>query len=312
MPHYTYPPHTPLFQTWIALNLDAWDHQMIKLFYPFYFLCYITVQYSFLKNFTSARWALFSIVLLVSCNFLIYHSTIAYRDVTTLYYNCACIILLLTWHRTKDKNILFLISLMAGLMTSNKLEGIGYFLIYAIILCIILAKEKNCLIKEKFFNFIRFIISCLCIFLFYQIYLAIAIAPKATLEAKENLSLTLREIQFHFSAALLERILVVGIHFFENLFYSNNWNILWIILLMSPLNIRGNRYPAEIKLLMLSLALFFGMYYFGFAFTQHYYWITKTQTVLSRGILHFLPLASILIVLLNFSKKDPENSVTQK
>ena len=304
LPHCTYPLHIPFLQTWIALNLGAWDDQLIKSSFSFYFLFYLIIQYSFLRNFASKRSSLLSLVFLLSSNLLIYHATLAYRDIPMLYYNCTCILLLLNWYKSRDKNILLLISLMAGMLTFNKLEGIGYFFIYIIIFSCMLLEEKSSITKDKFSSLIRLTVPCLAIFLFYQLYLALMVLPKTASHVGQNLHLTLHKIQFQFSLAHIDRLWIIGKVLLNDLFYSNNWNIVWLILFISMFNAPKARHLAETKFLALALVLSLGMYYCGYVFTQHYYWATQTLTVVSRGILPLFPLATMLIILINFADID--------
>jgi len=284
----------------ILHHLD--NEQTIKFFYPFYFLSYLVIQYHFIRNLTSVRWSLLSLVLLVSSNFYIFHSTIAYRDAIMLYYFCSSIILILLWHRTRNGNILWVASLIAGMMTFNKLEGVGYLLIHSFILMILIYRDHLSLLKNKIFNFLRYALPSVTIFLFYQIYLTLAVIPSTDLYTNNNLNAHLQTMKFQFSIMHLQQMWTIFERMLQNLFLTNNWNIIWLILMISLINWQKVKNSIESKYLLLTLVLSTLMLLFGYSFTQHYHWAANTNTVISRGILVNLPLATMLIILINCSK----------
>lgn len=302
LPHYEYPLHTPFLQTWIALNFGEWNDQTIKSFFSFYFIFYLIIQYSFIRTFTSRQWALLSLVLLLSSNLYVFHSTIAYRDGTMLYYNCTSIILLSLWQKNKDNNMLILASLFAGMMTFNKLDGVAYLFIMNLLVFFILSQDKTILFKKKILNFIQFNALSSSILLIYQIYWIRTVLPRVMTHAKNDLDLNINvyQIKFQFATEHFMKFLNVFSRIAENLFFSNNWNIVWIILCISLLNIKKKNFTDEMRLFVLALILSFGIFLTGYTFTQHYYWAVSTDTVVSRGILHIYPLATILIILINF------------
>jgi len=126
LPHPTYPLLTPLAETWVAINLEYWDEQFIKIIFPFAFLSYLIINYTFLKLYTNRIWALLGCAILLSSNLFIHHATISYRDFLLMYYNCTTIILLLLWQRTALNAFLILSAIFAGLTTFVKLEGTAF------------------------------------------------------------------------------------------------------------------------------------------------------------------------------------------
>jgi hypothetical protein len=304
-PHSTYPLHVPLIQTWLNLNWGSWDHQYLKTIFPFYFLCLLVIQYYFLKKYTTQQWSLFGIVLLTSAPFLIYHATTAYRDFTLLFYHTAAILLLLMWNKEKFSIYLLSASLFAGFASFTKLEGTGYLLIHTTLLIVIITRYNDFTLSDKLKIFMKFCIPAFSICLFFHIYRYCLTLTETPLSVKSSLGFDLYKIEFNISNELLNKFGTILYRFYENLFFSNNWNIVWLIFFLSLFKLKRKSYSTEIKLLLLAMFLFFGIYIAGYSLTQHYYWIAQTRTVLSRCILHIFPLAPILITLINFSDKVP-------
>ncbi len=301
MPHNNYPLHVPLLQAWLALNLGQWDDLFIHAIFPLYFLSTLIVQYHFLRTYVSIRWSLLGLGLLVSSPFLIYHATIGYRDFSMLYYNFTTIVLLLLWHRKKKNAHLVLAALFAGITSFVKLEGIGYLAIHLVLLTTILAHEQSMPLFRKFRLFFTFFIPAVSVCLIFHVYQHL-IHP-GTLPPNNN-AFGLYSIGLEHGIDYIGRLSTVLGKIIQNLFFSGNWNLLWLILSISVLQLIHRGISVEIKLLFLALILFAAIYLPAYTLTQHYYWISQTETVLSRCILHILPLATVLIVLINFSKKS--------
>lgn len=300
LPHNNYPLHVPLLQAWVALNIGKWDDQLIQSIFPFYFLGTLFVQYHFLKSHRSTRWALLGIVFLVSSPFLIYHATIGYRDFTLLYYNYTTIVLLLFWRRKKEDVYLILASLFAGIASFVKLEGTGYLFIHTLLLIAILAHDHTLAMIEKLKVLLKFFMPSLGICLFFHIYRYLAMAGTTP---HDDLSFNLYALQLNLTADYAQKLGVVLQKIVYNLFFSNNWNIIWLILMVSSFRLKRKTIPFEIKILFLALILFTGIYVFGYTITQYYYWVAQTETVLSRCILHIFPISTALIILINFPEK---------
>jgi len=96
--------------------------------------------------------------------------------------------------------------------------------------------------------------------------------------------------------------------FFLNMMFSGNWSIVWFVALLSLMQLRRRRKNTEGKLVLLSILLFFGLYFSTALFTVNYEWIAGTQklAVLSRLILHFYPLSVLLIILFNHPDSSAE------
>jgi len=298
-PHANYPLHIPLMQAWLSTAFGSWNDQVIKTLFPFYFLSLLIIQYHFLIRHTTQPWSLLGLVLTISSPFLIYHATIGYRDFTLLFFNISAILLLLLWQEEKSGIYLISSSLFSGLSSFTKLEGGGYLLIHIILLTAILSRSQAPL-REKSKSFLRFCIPAVGIFLLFHIYKYFSSGVSAALPPQAQESLDIYSLRIDLSGKLLARFGIVVNRFLYNLFLTNNWNIIWLMLLFSLLKIKKKACSFEVKLLFLALLLFFSIYLAGYVLTQHYYWVAETETVLSRSLLHFFPLAPILVILINF------------
>ncbi|MCK5012577.1 MAG: hypothetical protein KAS66_02055 [Candidatus Omnitrophica bacterium] len=289
LPHPSYPVLIELAVTWLTLNLQSWNDQVIKIIIPFFFLFYSIIHFSFLKNFTNTRWALGGVALLAVSPLLIHHATMLYVDLPLMFYNCSAIILLLIWDMRKEDSYLFLASLFAGLASFTKVEGAFYFIIYFILLIFLLSDNTTYPLKKKVRSFVKFAIPCLTIFLFFFLY-------------KAHAEITLVErAGYDFSLENLNRLPVIIEAFIRNLFLSGNWSIVWLILILSIVHIERIIKIKQVRLLLLCLLLYFGILFVIFLMTPIYYWISydKAYGVLARLILHFYPISALLIILLN-------------
>ncbi len=300
-PHATYPLQVPLSLMWIALNLGQWDDVWVNIIFSLNFLAYLVIQHEVLRLFTNRRWSMLGLALLVSANFVIYHATIAYRDFTLLFYNCTAIILIIFWSLRKDRTFLFLAGLYAGFATFTKLEGVLYLLIYFILLLVVLVYRKTNL-KTSIKQLLTFAIPGTGIFLFYFIYRLIRIGLVSDLAGRKDLDLTY--IHINFSWDQIGKACLILQKFFENLFFTGNWNLLWLLFFLSLFNVKNLKARFEVWLFLLALGLLLGSYFLAFLLTQHASWITESDTALSRALLHFFPLTVILIVLLNAPLKE--------
>lgn len=292
--HPSYPIHVPLIQTWIALNLGVWNEQLIKIIFPIAFLSFIIIHNNFLTYYTNKKWALFGTVLLISSNLLILHATISYRDLFLLYYNCTTIILLLLWNSKKDDAFLILAALYAGFATFTKLEGTAYLVIYTALFFLILLYQKISPFRKNLNKFLKFTIPGFSICFFYHFYKILTKVPT-------------EKLRFNFTWASLSRIPIILEKFAEDIFLSGNWNIIWFLLVLSlVVNFTKFRKKIEVKLLFLTLAMFFGLYFLNCLLTENFIWILGISKVpgLSRLILHFFPLATMLIILLNYPNES--------
>ncbi|MBU2541563.1 MAG: hypothetical protein KJ593_06650 [Candidatus Omnitrophica bacterium] len=291
VPHASFPLQIPFSLTWLAINIGQWNDQYLKIIFPLTFVSFLTVFYHFLKSYTDKKWALLGCLLLFSSDLLLEHATVSMRDLSMLYYNCLCLMFLLIWNDRKQDGYLILASLCSGFGTFLKLEGLAYLIIHTILLIFILIHKKFNVFKEAFSKLIKFVIPSFGIYSLYAGYKLLA-----------NIGVN-EKWQFDFKLASFARLPTILIRFIEEVFLTSNWNIIWFILLLGIIiQLKKVRQNFTIQILLLSLALFFGLHFSVALFTKNFNDILEVFT-LSRLILHFFPLAVILIILLNFPGK---------
>ena len=110
-------------------------------------------------------------------------------------------------------------------------------------------------------------------------------------------------MQFDFSLENLTRIPTIIESFTATLFIPGDWNILWLILILSILcNFKRMNKYLPLKLLGTSIILFSGILFLNSLLSTNFVWISgvSSHTTLSRVLLHFFPLTVFLIILLNY------------
>jgi len=300
---FDYPVHLEILLAWLSFCLGYWDNTLIKIFYPMSCLAYIVIQYHFLRSFTSMRWALFSIVLLLSSAFLVYHSLISYRDVTMMFYNCTSILLIILWYKEKQIMYLLLGALFSGFTSFVKLEGLGYLAIHNLLVCLLMSQANHLDLKEKVKYTALFGMIGFSIYLLFMFYKNLYILPFVPLEMVNPEHFNLSQLNLNLSSDTLFRIKIVLRRYVSNLFLSGNWSLVWLIFLISLIHISKKIISIEIKALFFVLGSFFSIYLFSYIFTQHYIWVAFKEDVMSRSILHIFPIVTILIPLLNTAEE---------
>jgi len=303
IPTFGYPFHIPLLQAWLSISLGVWDNHIVKLFFPVTCTFYLIIQYTFLRQFTNVRWSLLSLLLLLSSNFFIYHSTISYRDITMLYFNCTSVLLIILWHTKKAPSYLLLAAFFAGITSFVKMEGFGYLGIHTLLVCFLLWKDTTSHLKDKMNTLSRFILISFSFFAVFYLYKKFYILPYIPERIFNVNHFDLSHIHLTFSTELFMRIHVVLYRYAENFFISGNWCLTWPLFFISCSQWPRKKDSKEINALLLVLGISFLIYFSAYTLTQHYHWVSDKHQVLSRSILHSFPLVTILIVLLNFSEK---------
>ena len=292
LPHPSYPLLLPLLKTWVALSLSRWDDQFVKLFFPFTFIAYLSVQYSFLKTLTNKFWALFGTALLVSSHTFVFFATVSYREFFLLYYNCTAIILLLLWNREINTAYLFSAAFFSGITAFTKLEGSGYLLIHLALLMMLLIRNTTIPIREKTAYGIKYLLISGSIPALFLTFKALSQGPVA------------ERLQFGLPWEHLDRLPAVFTKFGWNLFLTGNWNLVWLLLVLCLLPFRTKRISPEMEYIMMTLGMFFILYFSVAWLTPNFIWLagSKAYDALTRVILHFYPLATILITLIFYSR----------
>jgi len=294
-PHPTYPLQVPFMISWISIFSGIWSDLNFKILFPLTLLSFVMFLYYFLRNYAGQLWALLGVLLLLSGNLLLMHSTIAYRDLTQMYYACMALMLLVLWDSKDNDLFLIMAALFSGFTTFIKLEGTAYLGILTCIFLLLLLQKRN--FNKKFLGakLLKYLTPSYLILLFYSVYKIYAGVPAG------------EKTQFDFTLASLGRIPLILLSFFNDLFLSGNWNILWFILLVS---IFANRKKlmkyVPTRTFFIALLLFLGLYFINSLVTTNFEWIAgaKQGSTLPRLVLHFFPICPILIVLLNAPEKS--------
>lgn len=290
LPYDSYPLHVSFSEAWVAFNLGYWDDALIKIVFPLYALSYLCLHYEVLKLFTNTRWALLGCVLLLSSNFFVYHSTIGYRDIVLMYYNCTTVLLLVLWVRTRYDAFVYLAGLFSGFTTFAKMEGVAYFAVHTVLVIGILAVLMRDSWPAKFKQFLKFIVPSAGI---YSIYFFYKVITQAHLVKPGT--------EVHFSFENFKRIPKIIEKFAEGFFWLGDWNIVWVLLFISLLNYRRIKESAAIKIFLAGLLLMLGAFSSFLLLTEYFDWISKPgmdYALLSRLLLHVFPLVAALVVLL--------------
>jgi len=294
LPHKSYPLLVPFSQAWVAFNLGHWSDLLIKIIFPLAFLSYVIIQYKILEYFTNKIWSLFGCAILLSSNFFVYHATISYRDFYLMYYNCLTILLLLYWQKNNINTYLILAAFFAGFCSFTKLEGTSFQLIYLILISLILYHKKYMPIREKLINLLKFLIPSLSICILFHSF-------KFATNIGVYQSSIGNRVKIMWNWDYLNRVPQIIFSYTDNLFFSGNWNIIWWVTLISLIHLKNKR-TFEIHLLIVSLSLYFGLYFAVGLLTINFQYIggALSNQGLPRLILHFFPLSVFLIILLNY------------
>lgn len=296
--HISYPLHVSFLQTWTALNLERWDETLINA--PILLTCFsfLVLHYYFLRSRTNAAWAVGGVCLLLASNFFVYHASIPYADFSLMYYNCAAIALILVWAKENDPGLLVLASLFSGFMTFVKLEGTLYLGLHTLFFVFLLVEINRYTLKEKSANLLTFVIPSYGIAGVFHLYKMIA----GITGMEERLGLTLR-------SDLLQRSQIIIKDLAQTFFFSGNWNMLWVVLLVGILTDWSRvKQDHEIRLLVALLGMFLIVYILFFLFTPIHIDYYNIYNALSRIILHFFPLVTWIIILLFYPQRVGNDS----
>lgn len=296
MPHYTYPCHIPFILSWAAFTQGEWDSQSIKIIFPLMFLSFVFIKYYFLRLLTDRNSALIGTGLLCSSFFFVYHATICYRDFTMCFYIYTCLASLCLWSKFQKTSFLVLAGLFAGFVSFIKLEGTGYAVILALILFVMLILSKTKNLKKKIISFFTFTLISWGIAAIYHCYKYFIVFNSIT-DRSDKGDFDLNHIQINFSLELFQRLTVLAQKYLTNLFSTNNWSTVWPIFFICLLKLKRKNISPEMLILFLFIALHTVIYTLGYTLTQHFIWL-KTDTALSRSILHIFPIIPALIAMI--------------
>lgn len=289
IPHKPYPLHVPFIQSWIAFNLGAWDGLFIKIIFPFALVSFVIIQYTFVKIFSNKTYAIISICLLLSSNFLVFHATTGYRDLIMLYYNCTTIFLLIMWFYMAKDELLILSAIFAGLTTFVKLEGAFYLFIHTLIFIIILFIRKMRNEGIYFRSILKFFVPSYGIFLFFLLY-------KQFVGVSMFSGRTVPDL----TTDLISRLMSIIIFILNDFFFVGHWNLIALIFIITlAYNWKYLFKSKEAVLVFISSISFVFMYIIFLTLTKAN---IDYPTTLSRVFLHFFPLPIVWITLINYTR----------
>jgi len=289
--HPFYPLQVPFSEAWIAIVTGNWDDQVIKVIFPAVFLSFVVIYVDFLRRYATVLWTVMGLLFLTSSNFLLFHASISYRDMFLLYYNCSIVLLLIYWHTYDDDAFLIISGLFAGFATFTKLEGTVFLFVYTAFIALLYAGKRSISLRGKVGRYLKFAVPSFGMCAFYSLYRIAAGIPRTADKGDVEIGL-----------AAFGRIPLLVKAFWNDLFFVGCWNIVWFLLAVSVLaNLKRIRTRREARFILAAVLLFFGSYFLIGMFTGSFRYIggSGTTTTLSRLILHFFPLAAMLIALLN-------------
>ena len=203
---------------------------------------------------------------------------------------------LLLWYKTRNTSFMLLSAFFAGFVSFTKLEGTIFQLIYLVLFILISVSLNKNTIKHHLKLFFKFAVPSLGICLGYHfVKLANNIVYDGTGESAK--------VKFEFVTDRFLLIPNIISNFLNDMLYSGNWAAVWIVLFISLIHLEKKQNRTIIFCLLACLFMFIGLYIATALFTVNFTWIAGEQmdTTLSRLILHFFPLATLLIPLLNHS-----------
>ncbi len=297
---FDYPLHVPTLMAWTAFGSGGWDDTYVKILFPLYCLCFSVIFCYTLRMLTNTRWAIIGLALLFSSAFFIYHSTIAYRDITMMFFNCSTVLLILMWHKSEYRLSLALAAVFSGLTSFIKLEGFGYFAMHNVLVFAILVCDKNLSWKDKIVRQFLFTSVSLVIYSIFTVYKKTVILPNVPEWSVVATHFDLNRVSLVLEAESLSRMRVVLLRYLENMFLSGNWNVVWVLFFASCLRIGAWARSATMRYIGVFLLTYFAIYFTSYSLTQHYLWVAEKYDVMSRSMLHIFPLIPLAICLLNF------------
>lgn len=293
----SYPLMVPLEMLWLSLNIGRWDDTLVKLVFPLTALSFMAVQYFFMRELRGIFWALLYCALTISSAFYHYHATIAYQDFLMMVFYILPFMIMLMCVQRKDVSLMPLAGLCAGLGFFVKLEGFLYFVINLALCLYLLRSLKDVPRARRFKALISYLWPGVLIYCLYTGFVSgQGFAPgEGRLATKEMMSLCVQ-------------LLAIAGRYVQDMFLSNNWNMLWSVLAASLL-VAGRLVLKSVthKLIFLMMVLTFVMFIAIDLFTVN---PISHPFILSRLLLHFYPVLPLWIVLLHadFIVDKPKNA----
>jgi hypothetical protein len=207
-------------------------------------------------------------------------------DIFVMSYACISIILLLLWDRLRSPGLLWVAGFLGGFAAFSKVEGSLYLGIIYLISFILLSKPFTS-IKVFTANSLKFITPSLTIFAYVQAFRVI-----------NNIHFNKRAKVF-FDVNLMENFNNFIGKLFISVFLSGDWNILFLIFMISFFYLSKSKHQKHLKLILLTIGLFTSLLTGLATLTGSSIWLGGIEwyQVLPRLLLHFFPFIPLFIVL---------------
>ncbi|MFC1568426.1 hypothetical protein ACFL37_01865 [Candidatus Margulisiibacteriota bacterium] len=295
-----YPLHIPLLETWLYNCLGVANDQLVKVIFPLYFMCLLIIFYYGLRRLVPGLPALFFTFVLSALPFLAYHATIGYADFPVAFYYTSGLLLLYLWMEKQDKSFLLLSVLFLGVAPWVKKEGILLLSVAFLISFLFLFFKRG---TRGFREWGRPLI--------YFIVPVLISAPWAIFKKIIGISANVDQTPYLPAFdVLVQRLNGISRIFFEKMFFSGNWNIIWLVFVMVAVIYFRKILASNSKYLFLSVFFNLGMLVAIYLFSHNYRYLLD-GTTLNRNMLTFIPAVVLCVavsVSLEVSKKRQEKS----
>ncbi|MFA6039340.1 MAG: hypothetical protein WCV62_01260 [Candidatus Peribacteraceae bacterium] len=132
-----YPPAVSLSKAWLATLAGRWNEGLVDSVHLVWFLALLVLLYATVRRMASAPWAFLSVYVAVSVPLLLVHGTQAYAEVFLATHIFAALTMLLHAARTDDpaerRSFLRLCALLTALLPLTKNEGLVLYLPLALL-----------------------------------------------------------------------------------------------------------------------------------------------------------------------------------
>ena len=288
-PHPDYPLNIPLAETFLYIGMGDLNDQLVKVIFPLFFAGILCMLYCAVRRFASRTYALLFTFLLASIPQFNAYATNAYLELPLAFYYCASALLLFRWFENKEEvSFLIVSSVMVALAGWTKNEGLMYCLINIILLSIFLISGSKAALKEKMLY--------LCGY--SGIALGLSLPWLAVKRAFQfvNSDIGIISMNPFYLYKQSYKIWLILYDFQKHVIGPKKWNIIWAAFILVLILYHKDMLKGTRKYLTISLALAVSGYIFAYLFSVINFQLL-VSTTLSRFLLHFLPLAVLLMAM---------------
>jgi len=229
-----YPLLIPLVESWIYTVLGCVDERAVKVIFPIFFTALLFVIYTAQRKFFSRTHALLFTALLASLpNFvLIGHCSFAgtaisgYADVPLSFFYSVSTIYLYLWIKEHNRDYICIAAIFAAFAMFTKDEGIALFLINAMVLSLHTISNFKDTTKIKICHLLIYLIVPIVICMPWFMYKMEI--PKTGGYRPESFAISIIIQNIH-------RIPTILTTFMTEFINLKQWNVLWVLLVVSTL-----------------------------------------------------------------------------